>query len=87
MQIMLSYVSSAGVAVGGYVLFGVLGAIIAGRAKEKKSMIEEKFLIFSYEKNGELDYISMEVTNEPNAILFNPNYYNISNAERRFTSL
>lgn len=86
-EIQKSYVSSAGGAVGGYVLFGPLGAMIGGRTKEKKSTITEKYLIFGYEKNGELDYISMEVTNEPNAVLFNTNYYNLSSNDRRVTSL
>ncbi|MFY0521311.1 hypothetical protein ACOMCU_26325 [Lysinibacillus sp. UGB7] len=86
-EIQKSYVSSAGGAVGGYVLFGPLGAMIGGRTKEKKSTITEKYLIFGYEKNGELDYISMEVTNEPNADLFNTNYYNLSSNDRRVTSL
>lgn len=86
-EIKKSYVSSAGGAVGGYVLFGPLGAMIGGRAKEKKSTIMEKYLIFGYEKDGDLDYISMEVTNEPNAVLFNTNYYNLNINERRLTSL
>lgn len=86
-EIQKSYVSSAGGAVGGYVLFGPLGAIIGGRAKEKKSTTIEKYLIFAYEKDNELDYISMEVTNEPNAVLFNTNYYDISKNERKITNL
>ncbi|PJO43923.1 hypothetical protein [Lysinibacillus xylanilyticus] len=86
-EIQKSYVSSAGGAVGGYVLFGPLGAMIGGRAKEKKSTKTEKYLIFAYEKDGETDYISMEVTNEPNASLFNSNYYDLSKNERKLTSL
>lgn len=86
-EIQKSYVSSAGGTVGGYVLFGPLGAMIGGRAKEKKSTVTEKYLIFSYEKNGELDYISMDVTNEPNAALFNTNHYDLSKEERKITSL
>ncbi|MFJ7667423.1 hypothetical protein ACIQXI_09955 [Lysinibacillus sp. NPDC097195] len=86
-EIQKSYVSSTGGAVGGYVLFGALGAMIGGRAKEKTSTIIEKYLIFAYEKGNELDYISMEVTNEPNALLFNTNYYELSKNERRMTSL
>lgn len=86
-EIQKSYVSSAGGAVGGYVLFGALGAIIGGRTKEKKSTIIEKYLIFGYEKDGDIDYISMEVTDEPNAVLFNTNYYNLNINERRLTSL
>ncbi|MEQ6357888.1 hypothetical protein ABNX05_25150 [Lysinibacillus sp. M3] len=86
-EIQKSYVSSAGGAVGGYVLFGPLGAMIGGRTKEKKSTNIEKYLIFSYEKDGDTAYISMEVTNEPNASLFNTNYYDLSKNERKLTSL
>lgn len=86
-EIQKSWVSNAGKAIAGNNLFGSLGAIIGGEAKEKTSTIIEKYLIFAYEKNGEIKYISMEVTNEPNANLFNSNYYNLSNNERRFTSL
>lgn len=70
-EIQKSYVSSVGGAVGGYVLFGPLGAMIGGRAKEKKSQNIEKYLIFSYENNNNnIEYISFEVTNIPNATLF-----------------
>ena len=86
-EIQKSYVSSAGGAVGGYVLFGPLGAMIGGRTKEKTSKSVEKYLIFAYEKNGETEYISLEVTNEPNAVLFNTNYYDLSSTVRRVTSL
>lgn len=86
-EIQKSYVSSAGGAVGGYVLFGPLGAMIGGRAKEKKSTTVEKYLIFAYEKENDLNYISMEVTNEPNAVLFNSNYYDLSKNKRKITKL
>ncbi|MGN7402733.1 hypothetical protein ACTHO0_23030 [Cytobacillus praedii] len=69
-EIQKSYVSSVGGAVGGYVLFGPLGAIVGGRAKEKKSQVIDEYLIFAYEKNNEVEYISFEVTNIPNASLF-----------------
>jgi hypothetical protein len=83
-EIQKSYSSSVGGAVGGYVIFGPLGAMIGGRSKEKKSTIEEKYLIFAYmNKENEQDYISFEVTKEPNANLFNTNYYNLGNIERR----
>ncbi|MGE6600709.1 hypothetical protein ACQKEY_03200 [Lysinibacillus fusiformis] len=86
-EIQKSWVSSAGGAIAGDNVFGSLGAIIGGRAKEKTSTVIEKYLIFAYEKNDGQKYISLEVTNEPNANLFNSNYYNLSNNERRFTSL
>lgn len=69
-EIQKSYVSSVGGAVGGYVVFGPLGAMIGGRAKEKKSQVIEKYLIFAFEKEGKIEYISFEVTNIPNATLF-----------------
>lgn len=83
-EIQKSYSSSIGGAVGGYVLFGPLGAMVGGRSKERKSTIEEKYLIFSYmNKENQQDYISFEVTNEPKSNLFNTIYYNLSNNERR----
>ncbi|QVY60928.1 hypothetical protein [Cytobacillus gottheilii] len=71
-EIQKSYVSSVGGAVGGYVLFGPLGAMIGGRAKERKSETVEEYLIFSYKKenNDEISYISFEVTGQRNAPLF-----------------
>ncbi|MFJ7971324.1 hypothetical protein [Psychrobacillus sp. NPDC096389] len=87
-EIQKNYVSSVGGAVGGYVLFGPLGAMVGGRAKEKKSTTVEKYLIFDYiNKEGKQDFISFEVTNEPNAILFNTNHYNITKNERTTISL
>ncbi|MGE7114820.1 hypothetical protein [Lysinibacillus sp. NPDC047702] len=82
-EIQKSYSSSIGGAVGGYVLFGPLGAMVGGRSKEKKSTVVEKYLIFAYtNKEGNQDYISFEVTNEPNAILFNSSHYDLSKSER-----
>jgi len=69
-EIQKSYVSSIGGAVGGYELFGTFGAMIFGRAKEKKSQIIEKYLIFSYENTDNIEYISFEVTDIPYATLF-----------------
>ncbi|MFJ8064910.1 hypothetical protein ACIQYS_09775 [Psychrobacillus sp. NPDC096426] len=87
-EIQKNYVSSVGGAVGGYVLFGPLGAMVGGRAKEKKSTTVEKYLIFDYiNKEGKQDFISFEVTNEPNAILFNTNHYNLTKNDRTTISL
>lgn len=87
-EIQKSYSSSVGGAVGGYVLFGPLGAMIGGRSKEKKSTVVEKYLIFSYtNKDNNVDYISFEVTNEPKALLFNDNYYELNNKERTTVEL
>lgn len=87
-EIQKSYVSSVGGAVGGYVLFGPLGAMVGGRAKEKKSKTEEKYLIFDYlNKDGAQDFISFEATNEPQAILFNTNHYDLTKNERTTTTL
>ena len=87
-EIQKSYASSVGGAVGGYVLFGPLGAMVGGRTKEKTSTIVEKYLIFDYvNKNGIQDFISFEVTNEPDAVLFNTNHYRISNQERTTVNL
>lgn len=61
-EITQQYVSSVGGAVAGAVLFGPLGAIVGGRAKKKKNTIVSQYLIFTYSKDGNVDYISFDVT-------------------------
>jgi len=61
-EIQKSYVSSVGGAVGGAVLFGPLGAIVGGRAKEKESRTITKYLIFTYKKDDEIQYISFDTS-------------------------
>lgn len=56
------YVSSIGGAIGGAVLFGPLGAVIGGRAKKKKSTDIRKYLIMTYESEGEIKYVGFDVT-------------------------
>lgn len=60
-EIQKQYVSSIGGAIGGAILFGPLGAIVGGRAKQKKSKEITYYLIFTYLKDGNVDYISFEV--------------------------
>ncbi|EHQ88292.1 hypothetical protein [Desulfosporosinus youngiae] len=61
-EIQKSYVSSVGGAIGGAVLFGPLGAMIGGRAKEKKSTTTIHYLIITYLKDGEVSYIGFDVS-------------------------
>lgn len=61
-EIQKHYVSSIGGAVAGGVILGPLGAIVGGRAKEKKTSTSTDYLIFTYLKNGEINYISFNVT-------------------------
>lgn len=51
-DIQKSYVSSVGGAVGGYMLFGELGAMVGGRAKERTSTVEEYYALVTYLKEG-----------------------------------
>lgn len=61
-EITSQYVSSVGGAVAGAVLFGPLGAIVGGRAKQKKSKTVYRYLIFTYTKDESVDYISFDVS-------------------------
>lgn len=61
-EIQKSYVSSSGGAVAGGLLFGVVGALIGGRVKEKKTRDVKSYLIFTYEKDGNPESIAFNVT-------------------------
>lgn len=64
-DIQKQYVSSIGGAVGGAVLFGPLGAMIGGRAKQKKSKTVSNYLIITYkDNNDEIKYIGFDVTKD-----------------------
>ena len=55
-----------GGAVAGGVIFGPLGAIIGGRAKNKKVKTVTQYLIITYTgENGELKYIGFDIKNNP----------------------
>lgn len=62
-EIQKAYVSSAGGAVAGAMLFGPLGAMVGGRAKEKNTRDITVYLVISYEKNDNLEYISLKASN------------------------
>ena len=69
-EIQKAYVSSIGGAVAGGMLFGTLGAMIGGRTKEKNNTTINKYLIFTYEKENKIDFISFDVTYSTNADRF-----------------
>ena len=58
------YTSSAGGAIAGAMLFGVLGAAIGGRSKVKETKKVRKFLIFTYTKEDEINYVAFDVTKD-----------------------
>lgn len=66
-EISKAYVSSIGGAVGGAVLFGPLGAIVGGRAKQKKSTQRTYYVIITYLKDAEPAYLSFEITDSMKA--------------------
>lgn len=67
-EIQQQYVSSAGGAVGGAVLFGPLGAMIGGRVKSKETKTLTRYLIITYTgEQGELKYIGFDATDSPSA--------------------
>lgn len=80
-EITSQYVSSIGGAVAGAFLFGPLGAMVGGRAKQKKSNKVSQYLIFTYLKEGSVDYISFDVTaNYSQAFRISNNFKNGSAA-------
>ena len=60
-EIQRQYVSSSGGAVAGAMVFGALGAIVGGRAKEKTNRTYTYYLIFTYRSNDEINYVSFEI--------------------------
>lgn len=62
-DIQKQYVSSVGGAVGGAVLFGPIGAMIGGRAKQKKVKKVSTYLIITYMDNDAVKYIGFDATN------------------------
>ena len=63
-EIQKQYVSSAGGALAGGMLFGPLGAIVAGRTKVKKNCAVTNYLIFTYLADEGISYISFELTGQ-----------------------
>lgn len=61
-EIQKQYVSSVGGAVAGAAVFGPIGAMIGGRAKQKKTKQVTQYLIFTYVDNDELKYIAFDCT-------------------------
>mgnify|MGYP006875938657 CR=1 FL=1 len=65
-EIQSQAVSSIGGAIAGGVMFGALGAIIGGRAKNKKVKTTTRYLIITYTgEQGELKYIGFDIKNNP----------------------
>ncbi len=61
-DIQSQYVSSAGGAVGGALLFGAIGAMIGGAATEKKTKKVKKYLIITYNNDNEIKYMGFDTT-------------------------
>lgn len=60
-EIQKQYVSSVGGAIGGAVLFGPLGAIVGGRAKEKTAKNIEYYFVITYKKEDSLEAVSFRL--------------------------
>lgn len=58
-------VSSVGGAAAGAMLFGPLGAVIGGRARNKKVKTNTNYLIITYTNEGELKYLGFDIRNNP----------------------
>lgn len=65
-EIQKQTVSSVGGAIAGGVMFGPLGAMIGGRAKNKKVKTTTQYLIITYTgEQAELKYIGFDIKNNP----------------------
>lgn len=64
-DIQQQYVSSVSGAIGGALIFGAVGALIGGRTKKKEITTIRKYLIFSYMKNNDMNYIGFDITQYP----------------------
>lgn len=62
-EIQSSYVSNAGGAVAGGMMFGPVGALIGGGPQRMTSTTFTEYLIITYIKNGELAYLCFELPN------------------------
>ena len=60
-EIQKQYVSSVGGAIGGAVLFGPLGAIVGGRAKEKTAKNIEYYFVVTYKKDDGFEAVSFRL--------------------------
>lgn len=68
-ELQKSYVSSIGGAIGGAVLFGTLGAMIGGCAKEKTVAQITYYLIITYIKDENVSYIGFEIKENLDKVL------------------
>ncbi len=67
-EIQKQYTSSIGGAVAGGVLFGPVGAIIGGRTQEKKTKTTHYYLIITYKKDNEVQYIGFDMSTSPGVV-------------------
>lgn len=67
-EIQKQLISSVGGAIGGYMLFGALGAMVGGAVKEKEIKSDTKYFVFAYNKDDTAKYISFEITGEVDKI-------------------
>lgn len=75
-EIQKQYVSSAGGAIAGNALLGPVGAMIGGRIKEKTSKTSTSYLIYTYEKDNNIDYIVFDILDGINAHKFISDFLN-----------
>lgn len=76
-EIQKQYVSSAGGAVAGTLMFGALGGLIGGRVKEKNDITITYYLIISYRGENGPEYLSFETAEQQKAKLFAQRHYGV----------
>ena len=82
-DIQKEYVSSAGGAIAGGLLFGTLGAMIGGRTKSKETRSVSSCLILTYLSDSEIKHICFDVTprmSDAEKLVQEYNKYNTDNS-------
>lgn len=81
------YVSNTGKAMAGAALFGLPGAIIGGRAKEKNisTTVYKNYMVVTYKKDDAVEYLIFDIINTYDAMPFITNFGILTQGRKKET--